>query len=241
LILYVLGLASPTFPLPAESYRAWTRTYKWKKLYGHEFLYAGPLFIHHLSHIWIDFRGIQDDYMSSKAINYFENSRRAIYAQQAYAMRNPKRFAGYGRFSWGITASDGPGPAERRVNERRVRFFDYKARSIPYGPDDGTLAPWAVAASLPFAPEVVLPSLQRLNKDYPEITNEYGFKCSYNPTFTSGKNKGWVSKGYYGLDQGPIVMMIENYRTGLIWRLMRRCPFIVNGLRRAGFRNGWLG
>ena len=241
LILYVLGLASPTFPLPAESYSAWTSTYKWKKLYGHEFVYAGPLFIHHLSHMWIDFRGIQDDYMRGKASNYFENSRRAIYAQQAYAMRNPKKFAGYERFSWGITASDGPGPAERRINGRRVRFFDYKARSIPYGPDDGTLAPWAVAASLPFAPEVVLPSLRRLNKDYPEITNQYGFKCSYNPTFKSGKRKGWVSKGYYGLDQGPIIMMIENYRTGLIWRLMRRSPVIVEGLRRAGFRGGWLG
>jgi hypothetical protein len=241
LILYVLGLASPTFPLPAESYSAWTRTYKWKKLYGHEFVYAGPLFIHHLSHMWIDFRGIQDDYMRSKAINYFENSRRAIYVQQAYAMRNPKKFVGYDRFRWGITASDGPGPAERRINGRRVRFFSYKARSIPFGPDDGTLAPWAVAASLPFAPEVVLPSLRRLNKDHPEITNQYGFKCSYNPTFTSGKRKGWVSDGYFGLDQGPIIMMIENYRTGLIWRLMRRFPVIVSGLRRAGFQGGWLG
>lgn len=244
LILYVLGLASPTFPLPEESYRAWTRTYEWKELFGHEFLYAGPLFIHHLSHMWIDFRGIQDDYMRSKAINYFENSRRAIYAQQAYAMRNPKKFAGYGRFSWGITASDGPGPAVRCVNGRRLKFYDYRARSIPFGPDDGTLAPWAVAASLPFAPEVVLPSLHRLNEDYPEITNEYGFKCSYNPTFISGpkgKRKGWVSKGYFGLDQGPIVMMIENYRSGMIWRLMRRCPSIVDGLRRAGFGGGWLG
>ena len=240
LILYVLGLASPTFPLPAESYSAWTRTYKWKKLYGREFVYAGPLFIHHLSHMWIDFRGIQDDYMRGKAIDYFENSRRAIYAQQAYAMRNPKNFVGYDRLSWGITASDGPGPAERRVNGRRVHFFDYKARSIPYGPDDGTLAPWAVTASLPFAPEVVLPSLGRLNKDFPEITNKYGFKCSYNPTFTSGKRKGWISKGYYGLDQGPIIMMIENYRTGMIWRLLRRSPVIVRGLRRAGFRGGWL-
>ena len=241
LILYVLGLASPSFPLPAESYKAWTRTYKWRKFYGHEFLYAGPLFIHHLSHMWIDFRGIQDEYMAGKTINYFENSRRAIYAQQAYAMRNPKKHAGYGRFSWGITASDGPGPAIRRVNGRRVRFYSYIARSFPYGPDDGTLAPWAVAASLPFAPEVVLPSLHRLNEEYPEITNQYGFKCSYNPTFTSDNGKGWVSKGYYGLDQGPIIMMIENYRSGLIWRLMRRCPYIVNGLRRAGFRGGWLG
>jgi hypothetical protein len=239
LILYVLGLASPSFPLPAESYGAWARTYKWKKLYGQEFLYAGPLFIHHLSHMWIDFRGIQDDYMRGKAIDYFENTRRAVYAQQAYAVRNPKKFLGYDRYSWGITATDGPGPAERRVNGRRVRFYDYKARSIPYGPDDGTLAPWAVATSLPFAPEIVLPSLHRLNQDYPEMTSEYGFKCSYNPTFTAN-GKGWISKGYFGLDQGPIVMMIENYRTDLIWSLMRRCPYIVRGLRRAGFRGGWL-
>src|SRR5215510_1088128 len=239
LILYVLALASPTFPLPEESYSTWTKTYKWKKLYGQEFLYAGPLFIHHLSHMWIDFRGIQDEYMRGKTIDYFENSRRATYAQQAYAMRNPKKFVGYDEFNWGITATDGPGPAERRINGRRVRFFAYKARSIPYGPDDGTLAPWAVATSLPFAPEIVLPSLERLNRDYPDITSEYGFKCSYNPTF-SANGKGWVSKGYFGLDQGPIVMMIENYRTGLIWQLMRRCPYIVEGLRRAGFRGGWL-
>ena len=243
LILYILGLASPAFPLPEKSYQAWTRTYQWKKLYEHEFVYAGPLFIHHLSHMWIDFRGIQDEYMRSKAIDYFENSRRAIYAQQAYAMRNPRKFVGYDRFSWGITASDGPGPAVRNIRGRKIRFRDYCARSIPNGPDDGTLAPWAVAGSLPFAPEVVLPSLKRINRDYPEMTSKYGFKCSYNPTFTSGKSarSGWVSQGYYGLDQGPIVMMIENYRSGLIWRLMRECPYIVNGLRRAGFRGGWLG
>ncbi len=243
LILYVLGLASPTFPLPEESYRAWTRTYKWKKLYGQEFLYAGPLFIHQLSHMWIDFRGIQDEYMSGKSIDYFENTRRAIYAQQAYAIRNSKGFAGYDRFCWGITASDGPGPATRRIDGKTRRFFDYVARGIPYGPDDGTVAPWAVAASLPFAPELVLQSLKRINMNYPEMTSKYGFKCSYNPTFTSGKRKGkgWVSAGYYGLDQGPIVMMIENYRSGLLWRLMRQCPYIVTGLRRAGFQGGWLG
>jgi hypothetical protein len=243
MILYILGLASPTFPLSEKSYQTWTKTYQWKKLYGHEFVYAGPLFIHHLSHMWVDFRGIQDEYMSDKAIDYFENSRRAIYAQQAYAMRNPKKFVGYDRYCWGITASDGPGPAVRKFKGRTIGFYDYIARSIPNGPDDGTLAPWAVAGSLPFAPEVVLPSLKRLNQDYPEMTSKYGFKCSYNPTFSSGKRKGkgWVSEGYYGLDQGPIVMMIENYRSGLIWRLMRQCPHIVKGLSRAGFRGGWLG
>ncbi|MCA1601852.1 MAG: hypothetical protein LC776_09510, partial [Acidobacteria bacterium] len=131
LILYVLGLASPTFPLPPESYQAWTRTYRWKKLYGHEFIQAGPLFMHQLSHMWIDFRGIQDEYMREKAIDYFENSRRAIYAQQSYAQRNPKKLIGYGRYCWGITASDGPGPAVRRINGRTRRFYDYVARSIP--------------------------------------------------------------------------------------------------------------
>ncbi|MDX6383028.1 MAG: hypothetical protein QOK48_601 [Blastocatellia bacterium] len=242
LILYLLALASPTFPIRPESYRAWTKTYKWKKIYGYEYLFAGPLFIHQLSHMWIDFRGIQDDYMRSKSIDYFENSRRATYVQQAYAVRNPKHFKGYGEHIWGVTASDGPGPATRRIRGKAMRFYDYKARGVPYGPDDGTLAPWAVVASLPFAPELVLPSLGYFNQEFPEMTSKYGFKCSYNPTFSDSKqNKnGWVSLGYYGLDQGPIVAMIENYRTGFLWRLMKGCPYIIEGLRRAGFRNGWL-
>jgi hypothetical protein len=192
--------------------------------------------------MWVDFRGIQDDFMRRKAIDYFENSRRAIYAQQQYAMRNPKRFKGYGERIWGITASDGPGPATRRLNGKTVRFYDYKGRGIPFGPDDGTLAPWAVAASLPFAPEIVLPSLHYFNQEFPEMTSKYGFKCSYNPSFAESQRKkpGWVSLGYYGLDQAPIIAMIENYRTGFLWRLMSGCPYIVEGLRRAGFKNGWL-
>ena len=243
LILYVLALGSPAHALPAESYTASTRTYRWKKLYDLEFLYAGPLFIHQLSHVWIDFRGIQDEYMRARGIDYFENSRRATYVQQAYAIRNPKGFAGYGKYAWGITASDGPGPTRRKIQGVEREFYDYISRGIPWGPDDGTLAPWAVVASLPFAPELVLPSIAYFNEAYPQMTSEYGFKCSFNPTFTGSKNKnsiGWISQGYYGLDQGPIVMMIENYRTGFLWRLMRQCPAIQMGLRRAGFAGGWL-
>lgn len=253
LLLYVLGLASPAYPLPAKSYPAWTRTYQWKKLYGREFLYAGPLFIHQLSHMWIDFRGIQDEYMRKRGIDYFENSRRATYIQQQYAMRNPRGFKGYGEHIWGLTASDGPGPANKKVGGKLRRFYDYKVRAVPNGPDDGTLAPWAVVASLPFAPEIVLPSLQYFDETFPEMTSKYGFKCSFNPTFSeaSGEDRGpragslpgvvgWISKGYYGLDQGPIVLMIENYRSGFLWQLMRRCPYISDGLRRAGFTGGWL-
>ncbi len=240
LLLYVLGLASPTYPLPANSYPAWTMTYKWKKLYGHEFLYAGPLFIHQLSHMWIDFRGIQDEYMRKRGVDYFENSRRATYIQQQYAIRNPRGFKGYGEYVWGLTASDGPGPASKRVGGKLRRFFDYKVRAVPNGPDDGTLAPWAVVASLPFAPEIVLPSLQYFDETFPEMTSKYGFKCSFSPTFSGASGAEWISKGYYGLDQGPIVLMIENYRSGFLWQLMRRCPYIINGLRRAGFAGGWL-
>jgi len=241
LILYALGLGSPTHPLPEESYSAWTRTFRWKSLYGHEHLYAGPLFIHQLSHMWIDFRGIQDEFMRRKGIDYFENSRRATYVQQQYAIRNPKRFKGYGEYIWGVTASDGPGPAELRIDGVERRFYDYMARGVPYGPDDGTLAPWAVIASLPFAPEIVLPTIACFDETFPQLTSKYGFKCSYNPTFIDGSQQGWVAKGYYGLDQGPTLLMIENYRSEFLWLLMRNCPYIVNGLRRAGFANGWLG
>jgi hypothetical protein len=236
LLLYVLGLGSPTPPLPKESYKAWTETYRWKNLYGYEFLYAGPLFIHQLSHLWIDFRGIQDRFMREHGIDYFENSRRATYIQREYAIRNPRHFDGYNEYCWGITASDGPGPATLKINGIKRRFFDYVARKVPQGPDDGTIAPWAIATSLPFAPEIVLPSLQHISEVYPEMTNKYGFKCSFNATFRTGKKRGWISKGYYGLDQGPIVLMVENYRSGLLWKLMRDCPYVVTGLRRAGFR-----
>ena len=242
LILYLLALGSPTHPVAEECYRAWASTYQWKKLYDYEFLYAGPLFIHQLSHVWVDFRSIQDEFMREKGIDYFENSRRAAYVHQQYAIHNPKQFMGYGEYAWGITASDGPGPAERKIKGVKRKFYDYKARSIPHGPDDGTLAPWAVVASLPFAPEIVLPSLKHFDEAYPEMTSEYGFKCSYNPTFANNSktSSGWISEGYYGLDQGPIVLMIENYRSGFLWRLMRKCPPLVLGLRRAGFTNGWL-
>ncbi len=243
-LLYVLGLGSPTHPLPAESYAAWTSTYEWKTIYGHELLYGGPLFIHQYSHIWLDLRGIQDAFARDKGIDYCENSRRATYVQREYAIRNPLDFAGYGENFWGLTASDGPGSTTRRIKGIERSFFDYVARGAPYGPDDGTVAPWAVAASLPFAPEIVLPTLQHFQDVYPQVTGEYCFRCSFNLSFSdeaeSDGHVGWTSPYHFGINLGPVVLMCENYRSGLLWRLMRACPAIVSGLRRAGFRNGWL-
>ena len=243
LVLYVLGLGSPTHPLPEESYAAWASTYEWKNSYGYDYLYAGPLFTHQISHVWIDFRGIQDAFMRNKGIDYFENTRRATCVQREYAIDNPLEFAGYGKDCWGITASDGPGPDTIKLNGIERRFFDYLGRGVPYGPDDGTVAPWAVVASLPFAPEIVLPAIDYLVHQVDlKMGNPYGFKATFNPTYPdkSGNPYGWVSPWHYGINQGPINPMIENYRTGLLWRLMRGCPYVVTGLRRAGFSGGWL-
>ncbi len=241
LLLYILGLASPTHPLSPRSYRAWASTYEWKTLYDIQLLYAGPLFTHQLSHVWIDFRGIQDAFMRKHGIDYFENSRRATLVQQQYAMRNPGGFAHYGELCWGLTASDGPGEARLTIDGVERQFFDYLARGVPDGPDDGTIAPWAVITSLPFAPEIILPTVTDFMRWKVGGVHEYGFKATFNPTFpVRGFPNGWVSPWYFGINEGPIVVMIENYRTGLVWRLMRGCRPVVDGLRAAGFTGGWL-
>jgi len=241
LLLYVLGLGSPTHALPPESYQAWASTYEWKTVYDIPFLYAGPLFTHQLSHVWIDFRGIQDAFMRDHGIDYFENSRRATLVQQQYGIRNPRGFAHYGEFCWGLTASDGPGDITRMVDGVERRFFDYLAREVPDGPDDGTIAPWAVVASLPFAPEIVLPTVEDFVRWQVGGVHRYGFKATFNPTFpVPGLANGWVSPWHFGINEGPIVVMIDNFQSGLVWQLMRECPHVVAGLRAAGFSGGWL-
>ncbi|MEZ4864878.1 MAG: glucoamylase family protein [Caldilineaceae bacterium] len=256
LLLYILGLGSPTHPLPPESYQAFTAGYDehWKEIYGREVLYAGSLFIHQLPQIWLDLRNIQDEPMRAKGFDYFENSRRAVYIQQEYAVHNPFRFHVYAKDCWGFTASDGPGPEARQVNGIDRRFFGYEQRGAPFGPDDGTIAPWAAVASLPFAPEIVLPTIARFEElDLEALRSQgYGFRATYNATYHTRAEKEsltldkidgetvWVSPWYYALNQGPIILMIENYRTELLWRLMHHASPIVQGLRRAGFTGGWL-
>ena len=182
--------------------------------------------------------------MRDKGIDYFENSRRATYVQHRYAIDNPRKFEGYGEYCWGITASDGPGPGTLKLKGIERTFFDYLGRGVPYGPDDGTLAPWAMVASLPFAPEIVLPAMDfYLSQPEMKVANVYGFKASFNPTHPGepGNTVGWwVSPWHFGLNQGPVVLMIENYRSGMVWRLMRGCSHIRKGLSRAGFAGGWL-
>ena len=242
LLLYLLALGSPTHPLPPESYNAYCATYQWKEIYGRELLYSGPLFTHQLSHLWIDFRGIRDAFMRERASDYFENSRQATFVQREYAIKNPMGFEGYGEHSWGFTACDGPGWVKRAVHGVDREFYGYIARGAPFGPDDGTVAPWVVVASLPFAPEIVIPTVRQFARLDLGMTAPYGFKASFNQTFAVEESPTgwWVTPHHFGIDQGPVVLMIENYRSGLFWDIMRRCPAVIAGLRRAGFIGGWL-
>lgn len=239
ILMYVLAMGSPSHPIRSDCYQAWTETYQWENLYGYDYLYAGPLFVHQYSHAWIDFRGIHDSFMREKRSNYFENSTRATYIQREYAKRNPGEFTGYGESGWGLSAGDGPTGCRSGVAAME-RALGYAARGVPYGPDDGTLSVPSLLASLPFAPDIVMDALRNLLTRYPNVLSDGRLSAGLNPTLTNENGCAWISPGHYGLDQGIVSMMIENHRSGQIWRLMRGDPHIRRGLRRAGFGGGWL-
>jgi hypothetical protein len=242
-ILYILALGAPDFPIAAGGYEQWTAAFDWAKIYDYECFYAGPLFIHQLSQLWLDFRGIRDRRNREHNVDYFENSGRATRIQRQYAIANPKGFKGYGATTWGVTASNGPGPSTRSIHGVQRKFLGYKARGAPYGPDDGTISPWAAAASIPFAPEIVLPTIRHSFECHGVIQgHEHGFDESFNPSYpgTSDRKGGWVSPWQFGLSQGPIILMIQNYKDDGVWNLFKQSPHVVRGLRKAGFTGGWL-
>jgi hypothetical protein len=252
MLLYLLALGAPRFSVGPDAWAEWTSTYdgSWGKRFGpQEHLRFGPLFGHQYTHVWMDLRDIRDDYMERRGIDYFENSRRAVYAQQAYAIANPVRCRDYGATVWGMTASDGPGDIELPLAGILRRFRSYVARGTGEH-DDCTLAPTAVVASLPFAPEVVVPTLQDIHRRYGEhIYSTYGYLDAFNRSFDveirppygrAIPGFGWVAGDYLGIDQGAILAMVENYRSELIWRVMRGNPHLRRGLVRAGFSGGWL-
>jgi hypothetical protein len=217
MILYLLALGSPTHPVDPAAWNYWISGYWWSTQYGYSYLIFPPLFGHQYSHCWVDFRGIQDPYMRARGITYFENSRRATLAAREYCIANPMGWAGYGADTWGLTASDDPD--------------GYLAHGAPPAQNDnGTITPTAAAGSIAFAPEVVIPALQNMYDAYGVMLwGEYGFKDAFNLT------RFWWGTDYLGIDEGPIIIMIENHLTGSVWQRFGRNPYVRAGLVAAGF------
>ncbi len=193
-----------------------------------------PLFGHQYSQIWIDFRGVRDAYMRGKGIDYFENSRRAALSQRAYATANPNQWRGYDADVWGLSASDGPLDSTLTVDGHRRQFHTYWARGAAAGEtrDDGTIAPTAAGGSIAFAPEIVVPALRTMRARYgAPLFGQYGFVDAFNPTLLAHRCAA-SSRPHHRRSRlvrhrlprhrpGPHLAMAENWRTGMIWRLLR--------------------
>jgi hypothetical protein len=218
-IMYILALGSPTYPVDYSAWQKWVEGYgpNYKTQYGYSYVNFPPLFGHQYSHCWIDFRVVNDEWMRDRNLNYFENSRRATLAQRAYSIANPGQFTGYSDSLWGITASDSP--------------TGYSARGGPPAQgDDGTIVPTAPISSLPFAPDEVIPVIHKMWNTYrTQLWSKYGFRDAFN----LGKN--WWGPDVIGIDQGPIIIMIENYKNQSVWKRFMQNPDVQRGLAAAKF------
>jgi hypothetical protein len=236
MVMYLLAIGSPTHPIPGTDWNWWLSGYNWTNPAGASVGYYvtfPPLFGHQYSHCWIDFRGIQDAYMQFRGSTYFENSRHATLAQIFFARNNGRieqicpacPQTGESDSLWGFTASDDP-------------VSGYAAHGAPSGFDNGTIAPTAPISSLPFAPDSVWKCIQNMwnhrnsvydGKIFP-FWGKYGFSDAFNP-----KLHPWFDTAWLGIDQGPIVLMIENWRNGLVWMRTMSNADIQRGLQLAGF------
>jgi hypothetical protein len=244
LLLYILALGSPTHPAPAASWQAFIGDAKTVTHYGQEFIRMPgmPLFCYQYPQAFIDFRGITDSVGKRVGFDYHENARRASLAQHGYAVDNPLGMRNYSALDWGLTACDGPGDKKVEIGGREVQFRWYSERGGPDGFDDGTIAPTAALSAMPFVPQRTLATLRHWLSNRPELFDmDLGFVDAFNMTFDPTKNSGWVDSERIGIDQGPIVIMMENHMSGLVWSVMRKNVHLQRGLKAAGFSGGWLG
>jgi hypothetical protein len=221
ILLYLLGMGSPSHTLPRSSYEYYTGTYTRHKTYGREWIYCGPLFTHLFPHLWLDLRHFRD--RSPEHNNYWLNTHQAVHIQQAYGEHNPRGHAGYSGQCWGLSACDGPGEIKKNG---QPRLYAYRARGAPFGPDDGTLSPPAAIASFVFQPEIAAEAHDQFRRVYPDLWTEYGLRGAVHPGL------GWHCTPCYGLDQGMLCILLENARSGLIWEISRRCEVFKQALRR---------
>ena len=170
-----------------------------------------------------------------------------------WTLQNPGGFKDYGPV-WGLTACQGPGYIKARVEDRDIQFNGYCARGLQDGDneslDDGTIAPTAAAGSVMFAPDICVPAIHAMRDRYgADLYGQYGFMDAFNPSFpadqpsktgTHTEKAGWVSKEYLGIDQGPILIGLENYRSGFVWDMFNRSavtgPLVKKAFLAAGFQ-----
>jgi len=228
LILYVLAASSPTHGVPAEVYhQGWAENGKIKgdESYGGYTLHlrhqgnpphGGPLFWAHYSYLGLDPRGLKDQYA-----DYWEENKNQTLINRQWCIDNPKKFKGYGSENWGLTAS--------------YSVKGYAAHAPDERNDLGVISPTAALSSLPYAPEYSLQAVRHWYSDEKDkIWGRYGFYDAFSET------DNWYPKRYLAIDQGPIVVMIENYRSALLWNLFMSCPEVQNGLKKLGFTSPWL-
>jgi hypothetical protein len=222
LITYVLAASSPSYAIDPKVYHhCWAESnhfFNGKEYYGYRlplgFEYGGPLFFAHYSFMGIDPRGLKDEYA-----DYWEQNHNQTLINYTYCVKNPKKFKGYGEDCWGLTASD--------------TYNGYNAHS----PDNdlGTISPTASLSSFPYTPDYSMKALKHFYFDLGDkIWGPYGFRDAFNET------RSWWAQSYLAIDEGPIVDMIENYRSGLLWKLFMGCPEVKNGLKRLGFSSPWI-
>ena len=228
LILYVLAASSPTHGVLAEVYHeGWAENGKIKgtETYGGYTLHlrhqgapphGGPLFWAQYSYLGLDPRGLKDQYA-----DYWEENKNQTLINYQWCVDNPKKFKGYGKDSWGLTAS--------------YSVKGYAAHAPDEGNDLGVISPTAALSSLPYTPELSLQAMRHWYNDMNEkIWGSHGFYDAFSET------ANWYPKRYLAIDQGPIVVMIENYRSGLLWNLFMSCPEVQSGLKKLGFTSPWL-
>ena len=244
MILIIMAMGSPTHPIGDGAWSKWCSTYVNDTFYQQKNVQFDPLFGHQYSHIWLDFRGIRDSFMRAHNDDYFANSLKATLANRAYCIANPSNWVGYSENQWGLTACDGPIHKKINVNGTERQFFDYRARGAAsiQVVDDGTIAPTAAGGSFPFTPKESEACLAYMwDHHYENLVGEYGFKDAFNLTYVNADHpKGWFDPDYLGIDQGPIFLQIVNHESELIWNIMKKNPYIIKGLKRAGFEGGWL-
>jgi hypothetical protein len=223
LIVYILAASAERYPVSDAVYhRGWAESSFFnngKEFYGIKlplgFDYGGPLFFSHYSFLGLDPRGLKDKYA-----DYWEQNRNHTLINREHCIRNPNNFKGYGENAWGLTSSD--------------NYYGYGAHN-PLN-DNGTISPTAALSAFPYTPEYSMQALKHFYFDLGDkLWSEYGFVDAYNET------KNWVAQSHLAIDQGPVIVMIENYMSGLLWNLFMSCPEVKNGLKKLGFESPHLG